>query len=252
MREPGPRQSPGPGCARARASAPGGELSPKRGLRPRPLGNLSSAPRRGRESAKLLSGRGTDLVPRGFRGFLSPHLPASGPLAARPPRTDSNLPPGPGCTPPRAGPGPHLREVQLSPRPGVPAPRLRSAAGRPRCAGGRPSPGAGLWAVPRRVRARAAKFSGREGRLANFAELSPPAGRSRPAARSAPAAPAEGGRGSPSTLSTPLSRRRLPPDRGSPHGFAPRGLRGCCLPGRWVALRSGWSCSRQSLPVVAN
>lgn len=88
----------------------------------------------------------------------------SDPLAARPPRADSNLPPGPQCKPPREGPGSHLREVQLSPRAGSPGAGLHLAAGRLRGAGGCPSSRAGRWAVPWWGRVRAAKFLGRGGR----------------------------------------------------------------------------------------
>lgn len=142
----------------------------------------------------------------------------------------------------RRGPRAAAEEVQLSPRAGGRAsgstwPRddlagRAAAAARSRGGGRFPDP-AGSGRPSSR---------GREGRLANFAELSPFADRSRLPARTAPAPPAEGRRGSPSAPSPPAGRR-LPRCRGSPRGFAPFGRRGCCLPGRWVALCSGWSLS---------
>lgn len=125
-----------------------------RGLAPRPssregVGKVALGARDGLGAAQIL-------------WFFSPRL--SGPLAARPPRADSNLPPGPQCKPPREGPGSHLREVQLSPRAGSPGAGLQLAAGRLRGAGGCPSSRAGRWAVPWWGRVRAAKFLGRGGR----------------------------------------------------------------------------------------
>lgn len=73
----------------ARGGARGRGLSSGQGTfsanRPpaRASGGLARTPRRGRESAKLLSGHGTDLVPRGFCGFLAlprPALSQPGPL----------------------------------------------------------------------------------------------------------------------------------------------------------------------------
>ena len=53
-----------------------GNFLRKQAARPGLAGDLPRAPRRRREAAKLLSGRGTDLVPRGLCGFLSPPRPA--------------------------------------------------------------------------------------------------------------------------------------------------------------------------------
>lgn len=198
----------------------------------------------------MLSGLGSDLAPRGFCGFSLPRRPAH--RQPGPPRADSNLPPGPRCPPPGEGPGPHLTEVQLSPQARCPGAGLHLAAGRPRGAGGFPCPGAGRWAVPGRGGCGRPSSRGGVGGggLANFAELSPPAGRRRPPARAG--FPCAGRTREP--LRAVPSRGSPPPPgcRGSPHGFAPCRRRGCCLPGRWVALPSGWSLSRRSLPAVAH
>lgn len=245
MREPGPRPSRGPGRRPGQGPQPrAGNFLRNPAVRPG-LGGLARAPGRGRESAKLLSGLGTDLAPRGGRGFLpAPSgLRQPGPLARI---QTSRLDPvhaarrglraaAEGSATFSSGPGP--APASTWPRDDL-ARRARGDGCSPDRAGcGRPS------------------SRGREGRLANFAELSPSAGRgrppARPAARPGPAPSVEGGRRSPSAPSPPAGRR-LPRCRGSPCGFAPCGRPGCCLPGGRVALRPGrrWSC--RSLPAVAH
>lgn len=78
MREPGPRPSRGPGWRPGQGPQPRvGNFLRKPAAR-QGLGGLVRVPGRGRESAKLLSGLGTDLAPRGFRGFLPPAVRPSG------------------------------------------------------------------------------------------------------------------------------------------------------------------------------
>lgn len=197
----------------------------------------------------MLSGLGTDLAPRGFCGFLSPAVwPLGSPAPSR------GFKP-PAWTPVQAaqrGPRSHLREVQLSPRAGSPGAGLHLAAGRLRGAGGCPSSRAGRWAVPWWGRVRAAKFLGRGGRPCKLCRAvtarwplsarcprragSPCGGRTRKPLRVIPA------RGS----SPPAPVSRFP--------ARVRALRSprLCLRGRWVALVSGWSLSRQSFPAVAH
>lgn len=247
MQEPGPRPSRGPGWRPGRGLSPGrGTFSENRpAARPGPGGTCPRPWTRagvGKVTAGARNGLGVAQM-----GWVS--LPRVGPAGSPAPSTDSNLPPGPRARRPERAPGRARGKCNFLPGPAGAAPG-RLAAGRPRRAGGRPGAGAGCGAAPRRGRVRAAKFSAREGRLANFAELSPPVGR--PPARAAPAPPAEGGRGSPSAPSPRPGGRRLPPDRGSPRGFAPRDRRGCCLPGRWIARRSGWRFGRWSSPAVAS
>lgn len=194
---------------RARAAAPGGELSPKAGRLPRPRGDLPAPLEAGGSRQSCSGGLGTDSGRRGFRGVLFPVLP----LAARPPPTDLNLPPRPPC-------GPCRREVQLSSPAGSPGAGSRGRGTTSRC-GRPPGPGAGRWAVSWRVWVRTAKFLGREGRLANFAELSPScwpqsAGWQRRAGSLCTGADA----GAPPLSSPPPGRLRLPLGRGSPRGFA--------------------------------
>lgn len=101
------------------------------------------------------------MAPRGSCGSRSP---AARPFGSPAPSRGFKLPPGPQRKPPGAGPGPHLREVQLSPRAGSPGAGLPSAAGRLRGAGQLPQLRRGAMGGSLRGRARAAKFSGRGGR----------------------------------------------------------------------------------------
>ena len=108
--------APGPG------PQPGaGNFSPKTGRRPGPRGDMPRAPRRGRESAKLLSERGTDLMPRGFCGCLSP-APLVWPSGSPAPSHGFKPPARTRVHAAASGPRAALEEVQLSPRPRVPAP----------------------------------------------------------------------------------------------------------------------------------
>lgn len=250
MREPGPRPSRGPGWRPGQGPQPRvGNFLRKPAAR-QGLGGLVRVPGRGRESAKLLSGLGTDLAPRGFRGFLPPavrpsgsptpsrgfkppawtpvHAVRRGPRAAAEGSATFSSGPGPGRAP--------LGRGTTSPDGRLPQP------GRGAMGGSLTRPGAGGQVLG-------------EGRAAS--QTLPSCHRSlaavgRPPARpQRPGSPAEGGRRSPSAPSPPAGRR-LPGCRGSPRGFAPCGRRGCCPPGRWVALRSGWSLSCRSLPAVAH
>lgn len=224
---PGPRQSPGPGCARSQ-----GPQKPRAGAFSEASGpasgELVSAPRRGQSQPKVALGARDGPGAGGFVGFS----PRVRPSAARPPRTDSNLPPGPGCTPPQAGPGPHLRECNFLLGPGS-APRLRSAQLDDlavREAAPAPARGSGRFPGGSRREQPSSREGGPPRKLCRAVTARWPG---RPATRSRPAARRRADAGRPPPLSTPLSRHGLPPDRS--RGFA-RGLRGCCLPGRWVAL----------------
>lgn len=251
MREPGPRPSWGPGWRPGPGPQPwAGNFIRKPAASPG-LGGTCPHPSTRARVGKVALGARDGLGATRILWFSCP--PRSGPVAARPPPTDSNLPPGPCARRPERAPGRTCGKCNFLLRPGVAAPgstwprddlAVRAAARAGRARGDGRFPGGSGCGRP--------SSRGREGRLANFAELSPPAGRSRPVAGAAPAPPAEGGCGSLSAPSRPPGRRRLPCYLGSPRGFAPCGRRGSCLPGRWVAPRSGWSFSRRSLRAVAN
>lgn len=168
--------------------------------------------------AKLLAGLGTNSI----SASSVPYCPAPSP--------DLNLPLGPRCAP---------RPSRVRGRTAGKCNFLRP----PRFRASTPfGPVRGDRLLPRKSLCRSAKFSRREGRLANFAELSPadyqpPAGR---CARSSSGAWALG--------SLPRRSGPLGPRRGSRRGVSCAGhscvCRGFCRPSRWVTLPSGWSSLR--------
>lgn len=244
--------------ARGRVGARGGTrgrgLSPGQGTfsenqRPaRASGDVPAPLGAGGSQQSCSRGSGRTWRRAGFVVFLPPAgRPSGSPAPSRgfkpPARTPVQVA--------REGPGPQVREVQLSPPAGAPAPGSPWPRDDPAARTAAPAQARGDGRFPGRAGCGRPSSRGSEGRLANFAELSPLSGRGRPAARAAPAPPAEGGRGSPCAPSPPAGRR-LARRPGSPRRFAPCGRRGCCLPGRWVALRSGWSCGSRSLRAVAH
>lgn len=206
------------GRVAARGGARGRGLSPGQGTFSDPQqparasGDLLAPPGRGRESAKLLPGLGTELAPRRGRGVLpAPSgLREPGPLARiQTSRRDPVHAARRGLRATAEG------SATFSPGPGPGAGR-HLAAGRPRRSG------AGRWVFPAPGWVRAAKFSGK-GRAASktLPSCQRPAART-PAPARLPRRRADAG-ASPSAPSPPARVAAWPRRRGSPLGFAPRG-----------------------------
>lgn len=242
---------------RARGGARGSGLVPGRGTfsesRPPARASGGACPRPwtragvGKVAPRAWGGLGAARV----SWFFSPA--PSGPSAARPPARRFKPP---ARTPvPAAGRGPRAApdgSATFCPGPesGRRAPLGR---GTPSPCGRPPLPRRGAMGGSRAGWVRAAKFSRRGGGAASQTLRSchrPLAAGGRPPARAGSPC---GGRTREPLRAVP-SRGPPPPRgcRGSPRGFAPCGRRGCCLPGSWVALPSGWSLSRRSLPAVAH